>query len=184
MKNVKLLVWGVLVVFMTVSGVSLCMAAGNLVIYNAGSPEMGEDLIRAFNGKYPDIKVEIIRAGSGELLTRIKAEANRPQGDIIMAIAKENNVCVVEDACQVPGATVQGRRAGTWGDAGVLSFGGSKLLTAGRGGAMITNDARVLQRAKIFVERGNDAFPLASLLAQDSAVSCGEGHDGAGRSEH
>ena len=90
MAKIKLLVCGVLVVFMTVSGVSLCMAAGNLVIYNAGSPEMGEDLIRAFNGKYPDIKVEIIRAGSGELLTRIKAEASRPQGDIIMAIAKEN----------------------------------------------------------------------------------------------
>jgi iron(III) transport system substrate-binding protein len=90
MEKKKLLVWGVLVFFMTVSGVSLCMAAGGLVIYNAGSPEMGEDLIKAFNGKYSDIKVEVIRAGSGELLTRTKAEASRPQGDIIMAIAKEN----------------------------------------------------------------------------------------------
>jgi iron(III) transport system substrate-binding protein len=90
MEKIKLLVCGVLVVFMTVSGVSLCIAAGGLVIYNAASPEMGEDLIKAFNGKYPDIKVEIIRAGSGELLTRTKAEASRPQGDIIMAIAKEN----------------------------------------------------------------------------------------------
>ena len=90
MEKIKLLACGVLVVFMTVSGVSLCIAAGGLVIYNAASPEMGEDLIKAFNGKYPDIKVEIIRAGSGELLTRTKAEASRPQGDIIMAIAKEN----------------------------------------------------------------------------------------------
>ena len=90
MEKIRLLVCGVLVVFMTVSGVSLCIAAGGLVIYNAASPEMGEDLIKAFNGKYPDIKVEIIRAGSGELLTRTKAEASRPQGDIIMAIAKEN----------------------------------------------------------------------------------------------
>lgn len=90
MKKMKLFFCGMLVIFMTISGASLILAAGNLVIYNAGSPEMGEDLVRAFKGKHPDIKAEIIRAGSGELITRIKAEASRPQGDIIMAIAKEN----------------------------------------------------------------------------------------------
>lgn len=65
-------------------------AAGNLVLYNAGSPEMGDDLIRAFKARYPDVKVDVIRQGSGELITRIKAEAKKPQGDVIMAIAKEN----------------------------------------------------------------------------------------------
>jgi len=65
-------------------------AAGNLVIYNAGTPEMGDDLVRAFKAKYPDVKVDVIRQGSGELITRIKAEAKKPQGDVIMAIAKEN----------------------------------------------------------------------------------------------
>jgi iron(III) transport system substrate-binding protein len=68
----------------------LAPAAGKLVIYNAGSVEMGEDLTRAFKIKYPDIDVELIRLGSGELITRIQAEAKRPQGDIIMAMAKEN----------------------------------------------------------------------------------------------
>jgi iron(III) transport system substrate-binding protein len=90
MKNKKLAVCGMVLVLMVMTGASLVLAAGNLVIYNAGSPEIGEDLVRAFKGKHPDIKVEIIRAGSGELLTRIKAEASRPQGDIVMAIAKEN----------------------------------------------------------------------------------------------
>src|SRR5262249_55040345 len=47
-------------------------------------------------------------------------------------------VAVVEDAAQGPGATVQGRPAGAWGDLGVFSFGGSKLLAAGRGGALVT----------------------------------------------
>jgi len=84
LKNVLLIG----VVFFSCAG--LALAEGNLVIYNAGSPEMGHDLVGAFNAKYPDINVEIIRQGSGELITRIKAEAGRPQGDIIMAIAKEN----------------------------------------------------------------------------------------------
>lgn len=83
----------------------------------------------------------------------------------IMAIAAERSVAVVEDACQSPGAVVQGRVAGTWGDVGVLSFGGSKLLTAGRGGATITARDDVQQRIKIFSERGNQAFPLSELQA-------------------
>ena len=81
------LVVGVLILLL---GAGLALADGTLVIYNAGSPEMGNDLVIAFNAKHSNIKVEMIRAGSGELLTRVRAEAGRPQGDIIMAIAKEN----------------------------------------------------------------------------------------------
>ncbi len=71
-------------------GAGLAFGASNLVLYNAGSVSMAEDLVKAFNARHPDIKVDVIRAGSGELITRIKAETARPQGDIIMAIAKEN----------------------------------------------------------------------------------------------
>ena len=51
----------------------------------------------------------------------------------ICEIASAHHLSVIEDACQAAGAQVQGRPAGAWGDAAVLSFGGSKLLTAGRG---------------------------------------------------
>jgi iron(III) transport system substrate-binding protein len=71
-------------------------ADGSLVLYSAGSPEMGDDLAKAFRAKHPDVRVEIIRAGSGELVTRIQAEARRPQGDIILAVAKENLEVIAE----------------------------------------------------------------------------------------
>ena len=79
--------------------------------------------------------------------------------------AAARGVAVVEDACQVPGATVYGKPAGTWGDVGILSFGGSKLLTAGRGGAVLTNREDLLQRIKIYCERGSNAYPLSELQA-------------------
>jgi dTDP-4-amino-4,6-dideoxygalactose transaminase len=83
----------------------------------------------------------------------------------VLAFAAERGLAVVEDACQATGATIEGRPAGAWGDAGVLSFGGSKLLTAGRGGAVLTRRPDVHQRIKVFCEQGNHAFPLSELQA-------------------
>jgi dTDP-4-amino-4,6-dideoxygalactose transaminase len=82
----------------------------------------------------------------------------------LMAIAAAHRLSVVEDAAQATGAIVQGRRAGTWGDAGVLSFGGSKLLSAGRGGAIMTRRADVHQRARLCLQRGVQAWAALSEL--------------------
>ena len=79
--------------------------------------------------------------------------------------AQSRGVALVEDACQVPGATIGNRTTGSFGDVSVLSFGGSKLLTAGRGGALLTCREDIYQRAKIFGHRGNDAFPLSQIQA-------------------
>lgn len=83
----------------------------------------------------------------------------------VMQFAEEHRLAVVEDVCQCPGAIVDGRPAGTWGDCAALSFGGSKLLSAGRGGAVLTRHADAYQRGKIFCEQGNHAFPLSELQA-------------------
>jgi dTDP-4-amino-4,6-dideoxygalactose transaminase len=83
----------------------------------------------------------------------------------LISLAKLHGWNVIEDACQVPGATIAGQPAGSWGDVGIVSFGGSKLLTAGRGGAVLTSHAAAWQRAKIFCEQGNHAFPLSELQA-------------------
>ena len=83
----------------------------------------------------------------------------------IVELADQHDISVVEDACQVPGAKVGERRAGAGGHVGVLSFGGSKLLSAGRGGALLFGDAITHQRAKVFSERGNEAFPMSELQA-------------------
>lgn len=83
--------------------------------------------------------------------------------------ARDKRLFVVEDACQEPGAILTSLAgetlAGSWGDISVLSFGGSKILSAGRGGAVLTNDARLAQRMTIYCERGNDSYALSELQA-------------------
>lgn len=91
-------------------------------------------------------------------------------GDIVdmptlLELCGSRNIAIVEDVCQAPGAELQQRRLGTWGDVAVWSFGGSKLLTSGRGGAILTSRPDIAQRIRIFAERGNQAFPLSELQA-------------------
>lgn len=84
----------------------------------------------------------------------------------VMVAATRRGIGVVEDAAQAPGATVQGKPAGTWGDIGTLSFGGSKLLSAGRGGALLIRDAQLYQRARLRLHRGIQQWaPLSELQA-------------------
>ena len=73
--------------------------------------------------------------------------AGRPADmDAILQIAQENGLKVIEDACQAWGAEWRGRRVGALGDLGAFSFQNGKNLTAGEGGALVTNDPGLYER--------------------------------------
>jgi len=65
--------------------------------------------------------------------------------DGIMKIAKENNLSVIEDACQAWGAEWRGRRVGAIGDLGGFSFQSSKNISSGEGGILLTNDRKLYE---------------------------------------
>jgi dTDP-4-amino-4,6-dideoxygalactose transaminase len=69
--------------------------------------------------------------------------------DPLLAIAKERNITLIEDAAQAHGAKYKGRRVGTLGKVGCFSFYPGKNLGAfGEGGAIVTNDASVADRIR------------------------------------
>lgn len=112
----------------------------------------------------PEVMVEAIRP---ETKAIIVSHLHGTLADMprIVSLARSAGVAVVEDACQAPGSLIAGKAAGSWGDVGIHSFGGSKLLTAGRGGALVTPHADVAQRIRVYSQRGNEAFPLSELQA-------------------
>jgi perosamine synthetase len=76
--------------------------------------------------------------------------------DAIMGIAKKHNLVVLEDAAEALGSEYKGKKAGSIGDAGVFSFHGTKTISTGEGGIMVTNNADVYERAKILNDHGRN----------------------------
>ncbi|WP_346316989.1 DegT/DnrJ/EryC1/StrS family aminotransferase [Chitinophaga sp. YIM B06452] len=76
--------------------------------------------------------------------------------DALMAICKEHNLLLLEDACQSTGASYKGRALGSIGHAGTFSFDFVKTITCAEGGAVITNDEDVYTKCDAYSDHGHD----------------------------
>ena len=76
----------------------------------------------------------------------------------IMAVAKKHNLFVLEDACQGNGGFFKGKRLGSIGDAGAFSFNYFKIISAGEGGALLTNNQEIFEKALIYHDSGAIAY--------------------------
>lgn len=86
--------------------------------------------------------------------------------DRIMEIAKKHNLYVLEDACQADGGSYKGKRLGSIGDAGAFSFNFFKLISAGEGGCITTNNRKVYERALIYHDGGAAFRPYSGELTE------------------
>jgi len=78
----------------------------------------------------------------------------------IMALARERGLAVVEDDAHAPGATLDGRPMGAWGDAGCFSFFSNKNMTTGEGGMLTTSRSDVAELARKLRSHGMTTLTL------------------------
>ncbi len=76
--------------------------------------------------------------------------------DAIMAVVKEHNLKLVEDAGQAFAASYKGTATGLFGSAGAYSFDFFKIATAGEGGILVTNDEAIYKFADSYCDHGHD----------------------------
>lgn len=84
--------------------------------------------------------------------------------DAIMEVAQRRHLLVLEDLCQADGGSYKGKRLGSIGHAGGMSFNFYKIMTSGEGGAVVTSDRVVYERALIYHDGGSVFRPHAAQI--------------------
>jgi len=79
----------------------------------------------------------------------------------LLQVAQRWQLQVVEDAAESLGSRLNGQHTGTFGRCAILSFNGNKIVTTGGGGAILTNDAELAQRAKHLTTTAKQPHPFA-----------------------
>lgn len=77
----------------------------------------------------------------------------------IITIASEYNVPVIEDAAEALGASINEKPCGSFSDLGVLSFNGNKIITTSGGGALLSNNGEIIEKARFLATQARDSAP-------------------------
>ena len=81
------------------------------------------------------------------------------QVEAIKAISDKYNIPVLEDSAEALGSSYKGQKCGTFGDIGVLSFNGNKIITTSGGGAIVTKSKELKDKAVFFATQSRDDAP-------------------------
>ena len=79
--------------------------------------------------------------------------------DEIKAIAQKYGIPILEDSAEALGSTYKGKKCGTFGDIGVLSFNGNKIITTSGGGALVTHSKNIKDKTVFLATQARDNAP-------------------------
>ena len=77
----------------------------------------------------------------------------------ILTIANEYDVPVIEDAAEALGSSIDNKPCGSFGEFGVLSFNGNKIIKTSGGGALISENAEMIEKARFLATQARDSAP-------------------------
>ncbi|RLD62841.1 MAG: pyridoxal phosphate-dependent aminotransferase [Bacteroidetes bacterium] len=79
--------------------------------------------------------------------------------DEIISISKKYDIPIIEDAAEALGSTYHNKKLGSFGEFGVLSFNGNKIITTSGGGALVSNNAEYIEKARFLATQARDKAP-------------------------
>lgn len=139
-------------------------ASVNPIIYCGAQPVFVDSERETWNMD-PDLLDEAIR-------DRIKKKGRKPKAIIvvhlygmparmneIMDVANRYGIPVLEDAAEAFGSVYHGKAAGTFGEAGILSFNGNKIITTSGGGAIFSNNEKLIEKARYLRQEAKEPLP-------------------------
>jgi dTDP-4-amino-4,6-dideoxygalactose transaminase len=130
-------------------------ATVNPIAYLGATPVLVDSEADTWNMD-PELLEEAIIKVKGE---RLKVKGVEGQIKAIIAVADKYEIPVVEDAAEALGSEYMGKRVGCNSKFGILSFNGNKIITTSGGGALISDDEALINRARFLATQARDPAP-------------------------
>jgi 8-amino-3,8-dideoxy-alpha-D-manno-octulosonate transaminase len=132
-------------------------------VVRAGAIPVLVEIDESFNMSPEDLKRKITKKSTVVVPVHMcGVPANMPA---IMEVARKHGLRVLEDCAQTNGGSIGGKAVGTFGDIGMFSFQMNKMITAGEGGLLVTDDETLYLRANAAHDLG---VPWAGEMPDDS----------------
>ncbi|KAA0548470.1 aminotransferase DegT [Bacillus sp. BGMRC 2118] len=113
---------------------------------NEGTWNMCPNALEKAFEKYPNVKAVLI----------VHLYGHSADMDVIMEICKKHNVTVIEDAAESLGTYYKGKHTGTFGDYGIFSFNGNKIITTSGGGMLVSDNEERIAKTRFWATQSRD----------------------------
>jgi perosamine synthetase len=142
----------------------------NSVLFAGGKPVFADMNADSLGLDVDDVKRKVTPRAAGVIVVHI-AGLVCPQIKELKQFCDEKGLFLIEDCAHAHGATLDGQKAGTFGDAGCFSFYPTKVMTSGEGGMIITENAAIAEESKCLRTCGQNESRQAVMLGHNWRLS-------------
>ena len=138
-------------------------ASANPIIYQGAAPVFVDSETDTWN-MCPELLIKAIedRIAKGKkpkAIILVHLYGMPSKIDEIVAISKKYDIPIIEDAAEALGSSYNGQSMGTFGEIGIYSFNGNKIITTSGGGALVSNNSKLCQKATFLATQARDQAP-------------------------
>lgn len=137
------------------------IASANPILYLGATPVFIDSEETTWNMSPQALERALINAKANNKLPKaviiVNLYGQSARMDELMALCNQYGVPVVEDAAESLGSLYKGKHSGTFGDMGVYSFNGNKIITTSGGGMLVSEDEKLIAQSRFLATQARDA---------------------------
>jgi len=138
-------------------------ASANPIVYQGATPIFVDSESETWNicpnHLEEAIKDRILKGKKPKAIVAVHLYGMPYKVDEIKAISEKYEIPIIEDAAEALGSTYKNQKCGTFGDISILSFNGNKIITTSGGGALVTKNEKIKDKAIFLATQARDDAP-------------------------
>ena len=131
-------------------------ATANPIIYEKAVPVFVDSDYETWNMNSNYLELALQKYPKAKAVVVVHLYGLSANMDEIIRICKKYNVALIEDAAESLGSKYRGRQTGTFGDFGVFSFNGNKIITTSGGGMLVSNNQERIEKVRFWSAQSRD----------------------------